>query len=133
MRTIAILTTICLLTATLAYQADARPTRRPDKGTQSCRIFQDGQAEWDTRKWGKGGKLFQENCKSCHTRKNDFGAPYLWEESKTSRGWNRVFYKKYPQCAKNGAWADMNLEQQLILNDYLYRWSKDAMDINDNC
>ena len=123
----------CLLATVAAFQASARPTKRFDKTTQSCRMFGDGQAEWDTRKWGKGGKLFKEACKSCHTRTNTVGAPYLWEETKTSKGLNRVFYRKYPQCAKNGAWADISLEQQLLLNDYLYRWSKDAMDITDSC
>jgi len=133
MKEIGVLCAVCLLSVMIASLASARPTKRFDATTNSCRMFGDGQAEWDTRAWGEGGKLFKEVCKSCHSRDSKIGAPYLWEESKTSNGWNRVFAKKYPKCAKDGSWDKMTLDQQLILNDYLYRWSKDSQDLNDSC
>ena len=71
-------------------------------------------------------------CKSCHFRDNKKGAPFLWSESKSSRAWNRVFAKRYPDCAKDGSWSAMNLDQQLKLNDYLYRFARDSQDISDN-
>ena len=122
-----------LLVLLLAFQANARPDKRYDKTTETCRILNTGQTDWDSQPWGKGAKIFKQSCKSCHYRGNDKGAPFLWAESKTSRGWNRVFFKKYPKCAKQGEWAELSLDSQLILNDYLYRWSSDSRDMNDNC
>jgi hypothetical protein len=124
---------IFMLLGSFAFQAEARPTTRFDATTKTCRIFEDGQAEWDSNAWGEGGKVFKQVCKSCHFRGNKKDAPFLWPESKSSRGWNRVFAKKYPDCAQDGSWSDMNLNQQLKLNDYLYRFARDSEDISDNC
>jgi hypothetical protein len=112
--------------------ANARPAHRFDATTNTCRDLSNGQADWDSRPWGEGGKLFRKVCKSCHTRNNNLGAPFLWVESKTSKGWNRVFYKKYPNCAKNNSWKSIDLEQQLKLNDYLYRFAANSHDANDS-
>lgn len=122
-----------LLVLLLAFQANARPDKRYDKTTETCRMLNQGQNDWDSQPWGKGAQVFKQSCKSCHYRGNDKGAPFLWAESKTSKGWNRVFYKKYPKCAKQGDWAGLTIDNQLKLNDYLYRWSADSRDINDNC
>lgn len=115
----------------LSSPANARPAHRFDAFTNTCRDLSHGQADWDSRPWGEGGKLFTEICKSCHSRNNNKNAPFLWVESKTSKGWNRVFYKKYPKCAKNGSWKDLTIDQQQKLNDYLYRFAADSQDASD--
>lgn len=125
--------TIFLLAGSIAFQVNARPTKRFDETTQTCRIFEDGQPEWDSNPYGEGGNLFKQVCKSCHFRDNKNGAPFLWAESKSSKGWNRVFAKKYPECAKDGSWGEMTLDQQLKLNDYLFRFANNSEDITDNC
>ena len=125
--------TLLVVTGSFALQTEARPTKRFDATTQTCRIFADGQAEWDSNAWGEGGKVFKQVCKSCHFQGNEDGAPFLWPEAKSSRGWNHVFAKKYPECAQDGSWASITLDQQLKLNDYLYRFARDSEDVTDNC
>ncbi|OKY74115.1 MAG: hypothetical protein BM485_14980 [Desulfobulbaceae bacterium DB1] len=125
--------TACIMAAGFATQAEARPKSRFDETTQTCRIIDSGPLEWDSRPWGEGGKVFREVCKSCHTRDNDKGAPFLHSESKSSNGWNRVFTKKYPQCAKDGAWNQISGDQLLKLNDYLFRFALNSEDMNDSC
>lgn len=122
-----------LLIPALSNQAAAAPKTRYDATTQTCRVLDNGPLEWESRPWGEGGKLFKDVCKSCHTRKNDAGAPFLWVESKNSTGWNRIFETRSPKCAKQGAWDGITLEQQLKLNDYLYRWAANSQDPNDGC
>ena len=129
----AIVLTVILLTVSIALQAEARPKKRYDATTKTCRILDYGPLEWDSRAWGEGGKVFQEVCKVCHTRDNDKGAPFLYTESKTPQAWNRVFAQKYPKCAKDGAWDKITLDQQLKLNDYLYRFGLNSEDVNDSC
>ena len=108
-----------------AFCANASPTKRFDPTTKTCRIF-----NFDTNWWGTGSKIFKQNCKSCHYRGNDKNAPFLYTESKSPRAWNRVFYKKYPQCAKDGSW-NLELKEQLVLNDFLYKYGADTYDAND--
>lgn len=127
-----LLMALFLLFVSLALEADARPTKRFDATTQTCRNLADGQLEWHSRPWGDGGKVFRKVCKTCHARSNDKGAPFLWTESKSSKGWNRVFARKYPECAKDGSWDAVSLDQQLKLNDYLYRFANDSQDRDDN-
>ncbi|MFZ5760081.1 MAG: hypothetical protein ACOY32_10705 [Thermodesulfobacteriota bacterium] len=103
----------------------AKPAKRFDEGTQTCRIF-DTNSLW----WGKGAKLFQQSCKSCHVRGNDKGAPFLYAESKSPKGWNRVFFKKYPACAQDGSWAGLSPDDLLLVNDYLYRNGANTYDPN---
>lgn len=76
-------------------------TYRFDPSTQTSRAMEFGNT-WE------GYKLFQSNCKSCHFRGNDKGAQFLDTDSLTMRGWNMVFYKKYPRCAKDGSWAKLS-------------------------
>ncbi len=123
---------ILVVSAFCVLEADARPDKRFDETTQTCRVLDQGQLEWDSRPWGEGGKVFKQVCKSCHTRDNDKGAPFLWVESKSSKAWNRVFFQKYPKCSKNGSWDDMTLDQQLKLNDYLFRFGENSMDLYDS-
>jgi hypothetical protein len=100
----------------------ARPSKRLDPTTKQCRIFT-ADAEW----WGAGNKIFQQKCKSCHFQGNNEGAPFLHSESKSPRAWNRIFFKKYPKCAQDGSW-DITLDEQLVLNDFLYRNGADTYD-----
>jgi len=121
------------MTVLLACQAQARPKTRFDATTQTCRILNRGQLDWDSQPYGEGGKVFREFCKSCHTRDNDKGAPFLHSESKTSEGWNRVFAKRYPKCAKDGTWDALTQEQLLKVNDYLFRFALNSEGLNDSC
>ena len=46
-------------------------------------------------------------------------------------GWNTVFYKKYPECAKQGFWDKLTPDDLLNLNDYLFYNALDAYDPHD--
>lgn len=122
-----------LLLVLLAFVslAVASPKHRYDYTTKTCRSFGDSQLEWDSRPWGEGGKVFRSVCKKCHTRDNNQGATFLHAESKSSKGWNRVFAQQNAKCAQAGEWAGMTLGQQLKLNDYLYRFAAYSRDLND--
>lgn len=123
---ICLMALVGLVFSSLAW---ASPIKRWDPGTKTCRVF-----DFDSNWWGSGAITWRTTCKSCHTRDNDKGAPFLYMESKSSEGWNRVFLEKYPQCAKDGAWDSLTVEETLKLNDYLYRYganSYDAYDAND--
>lgn len=113
--------------------AMARPGSRFDEGTKTCRILNAPPLDWASQEYGEGGKVFKSLCKSCHAKDNQKNAPFLWVESKTSAGWNRVFTQKYPKCAQDGSWASLTPDQLLKLNDYLYRFSSDSLDLSDNC
>lgn len=112
----------------------ATPASRHDIRTKTCRVLNQGPLEWESRPWGEGGRVFKEFCRSCHSRENAEakGATFLWEESKTSRGWNMVFARMRAKCARDGSWKGLTEDQVLMVNDYLYRWSSDSMDINDS-
>lgn len=109
----------------------ASPGHRYDYTTKSCRNFSDGKAEWDSRPWGEGGKVFRQVCKKCHFRGNKEGTNFLHVESKTSKAWNRVFAQHKVACAKNGAWKGISQDQELKLNDYLYRFAAFSQDASD--
>lgn len=105
----------------VAGMAFARPAKRLDPQTQTCRVFTPATIE-------EGAHLFRSVCKSCHSRNNEAGAPFLHSESKVSKAWNRVFAKRYPACAKDGAWAALSDEQLRRVNDFLYMNSADSYD-----
>jgi mono/diheme cytochrome c family protein len=113
----------------------ARPKKRLDERTQMCRLLSEGRLDWESEPWGRGGQKFQEVCKSCHTRNNDKGAPFLYAGSKMPEGWNRVFAKRRVQCAKDGSWGALSEEDIQFVNDYLYRngaWTYDPNNA-DSC
>jgi len=117
---------LCLAMSTTIIHA--RPTKRYDERTMMCRLIAQGQLGWDSEPWGRGGKKFREVCKSCHTRDNNQGAPFLHAQSKMSNGWNRVFAKRRAQCAKDGSWDVLSEEEIQLVNDYLFRnaaWTSD--------
>ncbi len=116
----------------IAQSVSATPKTRYDKNTGTCRILNSGPLEWESLPWGKGGKGFKQVCKSCHTRGNDKGARYLYEESKSSNGWNRIFSTKRAKCANDGSWKSLSEDQLQMVNDYLYRWSATSLDRNDS-
>jgi hypothetical protein len=109
-----------------AMGAEASPTQRFDPGTKTCRVF-----GFDSGWWGTGGQIWRETCKACHTRDNDQGASFLHTESKSPTAWNRVFLERYPQCAKDGQWDSLTMDEILQLNDYLYRYGANTYDAND--
>lgn len=133
MRKSLVLGAALFLSTVVVIELHAAPKTRLDETTQTCRYLDDGPLEWESRPWGQGGKLFQERCKGCHSQGNTKGAPFLWTESKSSAAWNRVFTEKYPACAKDGSWGQMTMEEQMRLNDYLYRWAKNSQDLSDSC
>ena len=121
--------------AMLATVIQARPSKRLDERTQMCRFLDQGQLDWESEPWGRGGQKFQEVCKSCHFQGNDKGAPFLHAQSKMSKGWNKVFAKRRVQCAKDGSWDGLTEDDIQFINDYLYRNAAWANDPNsaDSC
>lgn len=96
--------------------AVAEVTKRLDKTTEMCRELTFYNSGWVS----EGRDIFQNNCKSCHSRNSGKGARFLYAESFTMEGWNQVFYRKYVQCARDGSWEKLSREQLLLVNDYLY-------------
>lgn len=78
-----------------------------------------------------GYAFFRRVCKTCHTRDNDRGAPFLHSESKTPRAWDRVFITRYPRCAGDGAWDSLAAGEISQLHDYLYQNGRDTFDPNE--
>jgi hypothetical protein len=107
--------------------ADSSPKKRYDPGTKMCRDLTKFSSFWA----GEGAKVFKDNCKVCHFSGNSEGAKFLFSESKSGRAWNRIFLKRYPQCAKNGQWASLTEDERLKMNDYLFRYADDTYDPND--
>lgn len=103
-------------------EASTGELKRYDASTESCRIL-----GFDSLWYGKGRELFDQKCKVCHTRKNNVGASFLYTESLSPTAWNRVFSTRYPKCAKNGEWK-ISQNEQLLINDYLYRYGTDTYD-----
>ncbi len=112
-----------LIMVMVAGMAFARPAKRLDPQTQTCRVFTPVVIE-------EGARLFRSVCKSCHSRDSEAGAPFLHSESMISRAWNRVFATRYPGCAKDGSWAALSDEQLRRVNDFLYMNSADSYDPN---
>lgn len=96
--------------------AVAGVSKRLDKTTGMCRELTFDNSGWRS----EGHAIFQNTCKACHNHKNNKGASFLYAESRTMEGWNRVFYEKYVKCAKDGSWSNLSREQLLRVNDYLY-------------
>ena len=121
-----IATLLCLLFcySLSLSSAVANDLKRYDPATKSCRTL-DFESYW----FGKGGRLFEQKCKVCHTRKNSHNAPFLYSESKPPRGWTRVFFKRYPKCAKNGSWK-ISDQEALFINDYLWRYAANSHNPN---
>ena len=115
-------------TATVIF---ARPGKRYDKSTEMCRLIDTGKLDWESDHWGIGAAKFKEVCKSCHNRNNDKGAPFLYMESYSSKGWNQIFAKRRKKCAKDGSWDVLSQEELLMVNDYLYRNANDTYNPND--
>ena len=125
MRVAAFLISAALLAVfCLPVTGQATPKKRFDEETQTCRILDFYNSGWVS----EGSKIFAESCKNCHYRDNKKGAKFLYSESKTMKGWNRVFNKKYPQCAKDGYWSGLTPEDLLKVNDYLFRNAANTYD-----
>jgi hypothetical protein len=119
-----------LTTAWTVQVLHARPSKRYDKRTEMCRMLTKGKLDWESDNWGTGARKFKEVCKSCHTRDNKSGAPFLYMESFSSRGWNEIFANRRKKCARNGSWDVLSDEELLLVNDYLYRNANDTYDPN---
>ncbi len=104
--------------------AAANDLKRYDPTSKSCRIL-----GYDSFWGGKGRRLFDQKCKVCHTRNNSENATFLHAESKSPKAWTRVFFTKYPKCAKTGAWK-VTPDEALLINDYLYRNGADTYNPN---
>lgn len=112
-----------ILIGTITVAAQARPSKRLDPTTNTCRVFTPTTIE-------EGRNLFRSVCKECHSRDNTVGARFIHSESLISRAWNRVFGKRYTACAKDGSWASLSDEQLRRINDFLYMNSADSYDPN---
>lgn len=121
-----IATVLCLLLGCSfsLSSATANELKRFDQSSQSCRTL-----GFESYWYGKGRRLFDKKCKVCHTRNSKTNAPFLYSESKPGKGWNRVFFKKYPKCAKAGEWK-ITKDEALLINDYLFRYSANTHDAN---
>lgn len=73
-----------------------------------------------------GYLLFKSKCKSCHTQENDKNAPFLCADSKTMKGWNRVFARKNAKVEKQGCLNGLSKEELMDLNDYLYTYASNG-------
>lgn len=104
--------------------ATAKNLTRYDPINKACRVL-----GFDSFWGGKGRRLFEQKCKVCHTRNNNQNATFLHAESKSPKAWTRVFFTKYPKCAKTGVWG-VTPDEALIVNDYLYRNGADTYDPN---
>lgn len=118
--------------AVTAFSVFATPAKRYDATTGTCRTLNDGPLEWESRSWGEGGKTFKQFCKSCHSRDNNRGGTFLWEESKTSQGWNNVFAQRRAKCARDGVWDEISSDRLLMVNDFLYRWASNSVGRHDS-
>jgi hypothetical protein len=135
MKKIYFCTAVAVLSILAAGFLQARPTKRLDERTQMCRFIAEGQLDWDSEPWGRGGQKFREVCQGCHFKGNDRGIPFLHAQSKMSKGWNRVFAKRRVSCARDGSWNSLTEEDIQLVNDYLYRnaaWTYDPYDA-DSC
>lgn len=121
----------CIVSIAVISTVQARPNKRYDEGTKSCRILNNGALDWESDHWGIGAQKFKEVCKSCHTRNNKSGAPFLYMESYSSTGWNNVFAKRRKKCARDGSWDVLSKNELTLVNDYLYRNANDTYDPND--
>lgn len=124
----------CSLVSAVHF-VEARPGERYDERTKMCRFIGEGKLGWESEYWGTGGIKFREVCKSCHSRNNDKGAPFIHAESYTSDAWNSIFAKRRKKCARNGAWDILSEDELQMVNDYLYRngnWTYDPNDA-DSC
>lgn len=117
---VAIIVLSIAITASITY---ARPNQRFDPGTKTTR-------DLDFKNIRAGYKIFRTLCKSCHNRQNKTTS-FLHTESRTMKGWNNIFYKKYPKCAKQGYWDKLTPDELLNLNDYLYYNAYDSYDPYD--
>ncbi len=117
---------LCLLfgySFSISY-AVAKDLTRYDPINKSCRTL-----GFDSFWGGKGRRLFDQKCQVCHTKNNNENATFLHAESKSPKAWTRVFFTKYPKCARTGAWK-VTLNEALLINDYLYRNGADTYDPN---
>lgn len=134
-KSIVICSIVIIVMAMVATVLQARPSKRFDERTQMCRLITEGSLDWESEPWGRGGQKFQEVCKSCHSRDNDKGAPFLHAQSKMSKGWNTVFAKRRVECAKDGSWSALSEDDIQLVNDFLFRnanWTYDPYDA-DSC
>ena len=119
----------------VSAMVEARPTKRLDPVTQQCRLLAQGVLDWESEPWGRGGVKFRQLCQGCHAKGNEAGLPFVHAESRTAEGWNRVFARNSVKCARDGSWDSLDLEDRLLVNDYLYRngaWTYDPNDA-DSC
>ncbi len=123
MKRLAVFAVAFLLLASIASPVIAGPGKRFDPVTARVRDLTFSNLR-------TGYKLFQEVCKGCHHRGNDQGAKFLHTESKSMQAWNRVFYQRYPDCAKSGAWQPLSKDDLLKVNDYLFANAVDTVDVN---
>ncbi len=78
-----------------------------------------------------GYDAFHKFCKSCHSRGEDAKGGFLTMESKSRKGWDRVFNKRRVQCAKDGTWDALSELEIWNLRDYLFTTAWGLADPHD--
>ena len=121
----------CFISLAILGTTQARPGKRYDEGTKTCRIIDQGSLDWESDHWGIGAQKFKAVCKSCHAKDNPAGTPFLYMESYSSTGWNNVFARRSKKCARDGSWDVLTKNELILVNDYLYRNANDTYDPND--
>lgn len=118
---------VLLLFSPFLVQAEQAPQLDKGKDCRYQQLIKAGKARRalgsEALWWRSGNKEFKKHCKSCHYRGNDVGATFLHVESKTQRGWDLVFTKRYPQCANDGSWDSLTKKQLQDINDFLCRYA----------
>jgi len=123
-RTMMVFGAVAVILVTMVFTpAWAGPGKRYDPTTMTLRQLTFGNLR-------AGYKIFRESCKNCHHRGNSEGARFLHTESKTMRGWNRVFYEHRPRCFQDGKWRGLSGADLLKLNDYLFSSAFDAQNVS---
>ena len=78
-----------------------------------------------------GYNAFHKFCKNCHNRSEDSEGRFLTMESKSRKGWDKVFNKRKADCAKNGTWDSLTELEIWNLRDYLFTKARGLEDPRD--
>ncbi len=122
-KNLSIILIMAVTTACGAALSFARPIQRFDSQTQASR-------DLEFKNIRAGYEIFRNFCKSCHNRKSE-SASFLHAESRTMKGWNKVFERKWVKCAREGFWQKLTNDDLLKVNDYLYYYAYDSYDPYD--
>jgi hypothetical protein len=105
---------LCVISVALALETDK------DKGTTKQKQKIKGNEN-------KGKYLYRKECRPCHKRNSEIGAPELSPNSKTKAQWKEQFIKENYvelECAKE--WKKRSEEELNDILTFLYKHAKDS-------